>query len=302
MTRDEAMQHCQAYLDGQLDPALAAEVKRLLEQDAELREMFESEREFNQLVGRLSRRAAAPATLEQGVRTRLTSAHAAASSTAPAPVLRPGRWRGWKTIAAGVALVVLAGLLYSRNHRDECPYMIACTREHALVAQGKIPLQEKTDKPEVLAKFVSDNVKKDIARLPIPEKAQLQPFGAGISKFESLKQYQAPDGVFVAMNSPSGTITLLFHPWAEEEPANFNRLQYKGGTYWATRHNGVTVAAWRNEERKLVLSVVSAERSKDELLELASQMRGMLSENSSSAQTRELYAALEKRLTLSRRP
>ena len=297
MTRDEAMQHCHAYLDGQLDPERAAEIMQILEQDAELREMFESEREFNQLVDRLSRRVDAPATLEQGIRSRVShSAPAAAVKPASSSrVIPPARWRGWTATAAGVAIVVLAGVLYSTRH-SVCPYMIACTQEHQMVLQGKAPMQEKTDKPDVLARFVSGKIKADIERLPMPESAKLQPLGAGVSKFQSLKQYEAPDGVFIAFSSPAGAVTLLFHPWQDEEPENFNRLQYKGGTYWAARHNGVTVATWRNEERKIVLSVVSAERSKEELLELAAQMRGMMSDRGAAQ-----HAALLQPASASRR-
>ena len=50
MTRDELMNHRQAYLDNQLDPKLAAQVEEGLKQNPDLAEQFAADRHFNHLV------------------------------------------------------------------------------------------------------------------------------------------------------------------------------------------------------------------------------------------------------------
>lgn len=274
MNTEEARAFCHAYLDGQLDATKKNEIEQLLSVDAELSEYYTEQRQFLALVKKRTQDVATPANLEDGIRARLKSAQANRANVIPLPTARPqASRRRWMMYAAGLLLTVGAGAaLYSSMH-GECPYMIACVDEHRLVLAGDGSYEARSSDPAKLAQWVGGEVQTSLSVLPTGKEFNLALEGAGRVEFKSLRQWGSPGGVFVSYQGPnSSRVTLLVHRWPEEEPENFNRLNFQGKTYWATKHKGFGLASWKSPDDKLVITVVT-DKNKDGALEIADVMR-----------------------------
>ena len=281
MTRDEALQHCQAYHDKQLDPKLAAEIELLLKSDSDLARAYQNQRAFNGLLVRAGGAPVPAGDFQERLRAKLaTSMATPAAPPLQIPVAAPGRrrWTALKLVAA-IAFVAGAGLIWHTLHPDECPYLVACAGEHATVLNGKAPLELTSSDAKALADFVSDKTKSTVA-LPAGLNA-LKPVGAGTAKFASLRT--APQGAFVRYDeSGSESVTVLLHPWPEETPMAMNLRTYKGKEFWSARHGEFSVAAWKSADGKLLCSVISR-RPKDEVLDLAFDVSEALAKKSAAA-------------------
>lgn len=279
MNSEEARAFCSAYLDGQLDPKTKDEIDRLLAGDASLAAFYEEQREFHALLKTRIKEVATPADLEDGIRARLRAAQSKRSNVIPFPEKKPTpSRRRWMMYAAGLMLTLGAGAALYWTMHGECPYMIACVEEHRMVLTGKGTYEAKSSDAAKLAQWVGGEVQTALKELPSGKELNLSLEGAGRVEFKSLRHWGSPSGVFVSYQGPDNSrVTLLVHRWPEEEPENFNRLSYQGQSYWATRHKGFGIAAWKSPDDKLVLTVVT-EKSKDGALEIAQAMRRQIDE------------------------
>ncbi len=151
--------------------------------------------------------------------------------------------------------------------------MVACASEHDAVAAGTTPIQLQTEDRAKMSAFFAEKLKLSITSVPSLAEDKLKPSGAGIATFTSLKKYDAPDAAFVVYNgAEKDRVTLLIHPWADEEPMDLNIVMVDDKKYWVTTHGENSIATWKSDDGKLVLSVVSA-RSKNENFKIAQDAR-----------------------------
>ncbi|MEI6235818.1 MAG: hypothetical protein WCT04_22415, partial [Planctomycetota bacterium] len=137
MKPDDALTHCQAYLDGELDPALTAEVEACLASNPDIAEFFEQERTFLAFLKTRSARVDTSPNLIDGIKSRLQQEQAQ-HGTAPAPLKMPTQRfsrRGFLAIAAGIAIVASVAF-YKFGRSPECPYMVSCADEFADIKSG----------------------------------------------------------------------------------------------------------------------------------------------------------------------
>jgi len=274
MKPDDALTHCQAYLDGELDPALTAEVEACLASNPDIAEFFEQERTFLAFLKTRSARVDTSPNLIDGIKSRLQQEQAQ-HGTAPAPLKMPTQRfsrRGFLAIAAGIAIVASVAF-YKFGRSPECPYMVSCADEFADIKSGKSPALIQSQDRSKLAAFVDEKLALKLREVPELNAFKLNADGAGISTFESLKSEGSPDAAFVSYKSASGEIATLFiHPWANVEPEAFNKTQFQGNVFWAATHHKQSMAVWQSDDGKMLMSIVT-NRSKEETLQIANTAR-----------------------------
>jgi len=276
MNADEAIQNCQAYLDEQLDPAVAREVEACLARDPDAARYFDEQRSFHLLVRNCSESVDAPADLQPKLKQRLMEAAASERQTPASFAVSPRLRQNWYLWAAALLLICGGGLTWAMLSNPQCPYIISCTKEHDMVSQGRYQVQTVATDALSIQRFVSGQVGSTTS-VPVLVERSLKPVGAGKVDFKDLKQYGAPDAAFVKYEGPKKeSLTLLVHPWPEETPMEMNLGKYKGKDFWAASHHGSSVACWKADDGKLLYSLVSSTHSKSDVLEIAKQMRDSL--------------------------
>jgi anti-sigma-K factor RskA len=276
MTTEQARAYCHAYLDGQLNAETKSAIDRLIASDSAVAQYYEEQQQFLTLVKKRTQDVASPENLEAGIRARLQASRSKRAVVVPISQAKPATRRNWMKYAAGLVLTLGTGAALFWTLHGECPYMMACVDEHRLVLTGKGAFEAKTSDAVKLAQWVGGEVQTNLKELPSGKEFKLALEGAGRVEFKSLQQWGSPSGVFVSYEGADNTrVTLLVHRWPEEEPEGFNRIDYKGKSYWATNHKGFGIASWKSPDDKLVITVVS-EKSKTGTLAIAESMRAMI--------------------------
>lgn len=276
MTTQEARAYCHAYLDGQLNAETKSEIDRLIATDTSIAQYYDEQQQFLTLVKKRTQDVASPENLEAGIRARLQASRSKRAVVVPITQAKPATRRNWMKYAAGLVLTLGTGMALYWMFHGECPYMMACVDEHRLVLTGKGAFEARTSDAVKLAQWVGGEVQTNLKELPSGKEFKLALEGAGRVEFKSLRQWGSPGGVFVSYEGAGNSrVTLLVHRWPEEEPEGFNRIDYKGKSYWATNHKGFGIASWKSPDDKLVITVVS-EKNKNGTLEIAELMRAMI--------------------------
>ena len=274
MSSEEAIEHCHAYLDHQLDPETVARIDACMANDPRLAGAYARERALLAMLKARSASVAKPPKLVEGIKARLAKEHA--RRAVPIPIRRLSR-RGWILALTGAAAAACAAVYLSFSP-SECPYMVACASEHDAVLKGQRPMElESTDRAK-LATFVATKTRANVTEVPALNAFSLQASGAGTTRFDSLKKFGAPDAAYVIYHGAGNndSVTLFIHPWAEEEPMPMNMTHYQGRKYFTAVHGKNAVAAWKSDDNSLVISLVTT-RSKQETLKMADEARTKLS-------------------------
>ncbi len=104
MNAEEALTHCQAYLDRELDPATVARIDACLAENPRVAEAYAREREFHAFLKARSARVNAPKNLAAGIQVRLDKARRPDNRLARATQSRRFWGGNWLLAVAGVAL------------------------------------------------------------------------------------------------------------------------------------------------------------------------------------------------------
>ncbi len=144
--RAEQYEQLTAYIDGELSDTECAEVERLLEEDAEAREVLDTLRETSRIVASLPRETS-PSDLVGSVTARLERGVLLGDEPAEGPFTHDrSRWAGWRwgaAVAATVAVMCTAGWFAWTQHTVSEPAVVTVAalekgsgREAAQVTSG----------------------------------------------------------------------------------------------------------------------------------------------------------------------
>ena len=177
----------------------------------------------------------------------------------------------WGSLAA--AMLLLAAVWVFRG--GDCPYLIACSKEHQLVMNGQEPLALVSREPQEIAQFV--NVKAAMQMPCIPDLASfdLKPLGAGMATFaHAPAAWKTPQGVFVRYSGAHDeSATLLFHNWPAETPGTQNRRLRDGVEYWAADHDGYRIVCFKCPCSGVLCVLVSKDWKIEEFIGMAVAVR-----------------------------
>jgi hypothetical protein len=171
-----------------------------------------------------------------------------------------------------VLIALTVGIVIKRGSLYECPYMTSCAKIHNGALAAKLELA--TDNTDSVRTWTQKKSGLKIGCLPDFKTYGLQIKGAGSAIFDELKQYDAPDGVYVQYTCPVASqapVTLIVHPWPDEVPMMMNYDEK--AKWWRTVHNGMSVVAWKRNCDKAVLTLVS-KRPLEEMLQMGKEVRG----------------------------
>jgi len=296
----EALLHCQSYLDGQLDAATRVELEAFLAEHAEVRRAFDAQRQYFTFLKRSCAHAPASndacARLTRHIANLAKPVEAAASrrGTAVVPIGRPDLetarapiYRSKRTLpvrslalAASVFLVVGALVVYqSACLTGRCAYIQAAAAEFQHLERNIGNLRVNGEDPARLTRYVGEQIHVELPAVPKFDRCKFKLKGASTAEFTPIRQFLPelqPAAVVCYQCCKRGMVALMLHelPIDAKFPA-YTEYQYEGRTYFMDEQLGYRTVCWKTRNEKIICTVV-AKLPLPQLLEVAAEAREQL--------------------------
>jgi|GEM_PF-7129341 len=263
----DARKHCQPFLDRELDGARVNDFEAHLTKCNDCAERVASQRAFNSLMKKVLANSSAPATLRNGVLSRLQESVDALSNPVP---IRPHKNNGVPfapvrgTVAAAACfMVMLGGMLglQSAAVQSKCAMIREMQHEHANIVSGnRKPDEHKVTLAEMQKAAAAYQI--DFTP-PNLDKCELHPQSWGLVKMS------VANGIFVKYVNDQG--------WSEAmtlmalNTADLPKTEKRDDFYCAT-YGGDTVVCWKRTD-KGPLYVLVTKQAVEKALETAAAAR-----------------------------
>lgn len=301
MNSQEALKSCQHYLDGQLAPAIRAEIDAALASDPDLRKHFDAQREYHAFLKRACDKAA-PHEFQVRLAGRVAGlvpkpesrvAAAQGRGTAVIPIGRPdletvraAAYRRRSAITRPLALaatvmLALGGYVFYQSTclTGQCQYIHAATAEFQSLERRADHLGMMSDDPVRLARFVDDRFEMTLPAVPQIKHCNLHLKGACGADFENIRKRrpELPPAAIVCYECCRyGIVALIMHKLPEDAtPPPYTRQEYHGKTYFVDEQLGKQTVLWKTHDDKLLCSVIG-KVPLDQLIEIAEEAREQL--------------------------